>query len=66
MDNKKEPQAWTSDDIMRILLNPAYCLNPNPLVAEELWIAAVARLIKEEGAETVLQKLLDILRPAYR
>ena len=56
-------QPWTEDSVARTLINPNYCLPDPPVVAEEKWIKANARLVqKEMGAEFYLATLLSVLR----
>jgi hypothetical protein len=55
-------QEWTPDSVARTLINPGYCLSQPPVVDEEQWIKANARLIRELGAETYLATLLSVLR----
>jgi hypothetical protein len=37
-------QPWTEDSVARTLINPNYCLTDPPVVTEEKWIEANAKL----------------------
>jgi hypothetical protein len=58
------------NDLKEILANPYYAIvitkalseEHEPLVSEEDWIKANAKLIEEIGAEEWLRRLLDTLR----
>ncbi|XYH97134.1 hypothetical protein ACMHYB_09750 [Sorangium sp. So ce1128] len=58
------------DDVRRIMLNPFYAIQiapmlaepHDPMVTEEQWIAANARLIEEMGTEAWLRELLAVLK----
>jgi hypothetical protein len=54
-------EQWTADDIRRILTDPGYCLSVPPVIPEDQWIKAGARLI-EIRAEECLRLLLDHFR----
>lgn len=64
---------WTKKDVEHLLINPFYAVNLSadlfgehePLVSEEDWIAANARLIEEIGAAAWLEKLLAVLQGDY-
>jgi hypothetical protein len=43
-------------------MNPNYCLTGPPIVTEEKWIEANARLVQKMGAESYLATLLSVLR----
>jgi hypothetical protein len=47
-------QSWTQDSVTRTLIDPNYCLTDPPIVTEEKWIKANARLVQETGAESYL------------
>jgi uncharacterized protein (DUF362 family) len=51
-------QPWTEDSVTRTLINPNYCLTDPPVVTEEKWIEANARLVQKMGAESYLATLL--------
>jgi hypothetical protein len=53
---------WTPDSVSRTLMNPRYCLSDPPVVSEEQWIKANARLLQDMGAENYLLMLLSVLR----
>ena len=55
-------QPWTEDSVTRTLINPNYCLTDPPVVTEEKWIEANARLVEKMGAESYLTTLLSVLR----
>ncbi len=64
----EEAQAgFTGEDIQGMLTNPIYAgLGPYPaLIDDELYVAAAARLIREQGAEQFLVNLLAVLREAF-
>jgi hypothetical protein len=46
----------------KILANPMGCLSMPPVVDEDQWIAANARLIREMGSEAYLRQLLGIIK----
>ena len=41
---------------------PNYCLTDPPVVTEEKWIEANAKLVQKMGAESYLATLLSVLR----
>ncbi len=43
-------QPWTEDSVTRTLINPNYCLTDPPVVTEEKWIDANAKLVQKMGA----------------
>ena len=55
-------QPWTEDSVARTLINPNYCLIDSPIVTEEKWIKANARLVQKMGAEFYPATLLSVLR----
>jgi uncharacterized protein (DUF362 family) len=55
-------QPWTVDSVARILINPNYCLTDPPVVTEEKWIEANAKLVQKMGVEPYLATLLSVLR----
>ena len=56
-------QPWTEDSVARTLINPNYCLTDPPVVTEEKWIEANARLVQKDGrAKSYLATLLSVLR----
>lgn len=58
------------NDVKRMLANPYYAVvfdkalteEHEPLIAEEDWVKANAKLIEEIGAEEWLHRLLDVLK----
>jgi uncharacterized protein (DUF362 family) len=42
---------WTEDVVARTLINPNYCLTDPPVVTEEKWIEAIAKLVQKMGSE---------------
>jgi hypothetical protein len=56
---------WTATDIQRMLANPLYCLAEEPIISEEEWIKAGARLISEIGADKYLRLLLENVKTTY-
>jgi hypothetical protein len=55
-------QPWTEDSIAKTLINPNYCLTDPPVVTEEKWIKANAKLVQKMGIESYLTTLLCVLR----
>ena len=55
-------QPWTEDSVARTLINPNYCLTDPPVVTEEKWIEANAKLVQKIGVESYLATLLSVLR----
>ena len=55
-------QPWTEDSVARTLINPNYCLTDPPVVTEEKWIEANAKLVQKMGVEPYLATLLSVLR----
>jgi hypothetical protein len=55
-------QPWTDDSVTRTVINPNYCLTDPPVVTEEKWIEANARLVQKMGAESYLATLVSVLR----
>jgi len=55
-------QPWTEDSVARTLINPNYCLTDPPVLTEEKWIKANAKLVQKMGAESYLATLLGVLR----
>jgi uncharacterized protein (DUF362 family) len=47
-------QPWTEDSVARTLINPNYCLTDPPVVTEEKWIEANAKLVQKMGVEPYL------------
>jgi hypothetical protein len=62
--------TMTEDDVRRILLNPFYAIEiaptlaepHDPMISEDQWVAANAKLIQEIGAEEWLRELLTVLK----
>jgi len=55
-------QPWTEDSVARPHIKPNCCLTDPPVVAEEKWIRANARLVQKMGVEPYLATLLSVLR----
>ena len=55
-------QPWIEDSVGRTLINPNYCLTDPPVVTEEKWIEANAKLVQKMGVEPYLATLLSVLR----
>jgi hypothetical protein len=53
---------WTPEAVARTLMNPRYCLSDSPVVTDEIWIEANARLIDVMGPHTFPATLLSVLR----
>jgi hypothetical protein len=62
----ESPGEFTAEELRGILTNPIYAgLGPYPqIIADEVYIAAAARLIREQGPEQFLVNLLAVLREA--
>jgi hypothetical protein len=58
-----DQEPWTAERVREMMTNPIYCLSEPPIVAEDVWITAGVKLIREIGAEAYLRLLLDHLRP---
>jgi hypothetical protein len=60
-------QEHTPESIKGILINPIYTgVGPfPPLVKDEVWVSACAKLIEEEGSEQFLVNLLFVLRECF-
>ncbi len=62
--------VFSTNDLEKLLVSPFYCIQIDedltmehePLVSEELWIAANIVLIREIGAEKWLLQLLEVLQ----
>jgi hypothetical protein len=52
-------QPWTENPVARTLINPNYCLTDTPVVTEEKWIEANAKLAQKMGVEPYLATLLS-------
>ena len=77
MDRRKrnmEGRPFTEEEISKIVANPFYCLSSvhpifaqdhEPLISEEMWVAAAAAAIKDMGAEKFLRLLLENLKGNY-
>ncbi|MCW3817720.1 recombinase family protein [Micromonospora sp. DR5-3] len=64
---------WTPGDVAAMIGNPFYAVNidpdlavaHNPIISEEEWVAANARLIDDLGPEPYLRNLLAVLKGTY-
>ncbi|SCE95880.1 hypothetical protein GA0074695_2462 [Micromonospora viridifaciens] len=64
---------WTPGDVAAMIGNPFYAVNidpdlavaHDPIISEEEWVAANARLIDELGPEPYLRNLLAVLKGVY-
>lgn len=62
--------SMNEDELKKVLANPYYAINLDaslgeehePIISEEDWVKANAKLIKEIGEEDWLYRLLDALR----
>lgn len=63
----KRPLQLTKDEVAKLTVNPIFAgVGPYPAVISDAeWIAAVGRMISEQGAERVLTALLASLRDAF-
>jgi hypothetical protein len=48
-----------------MMTNPIYCLSEPAIVAEDVWVAAGVKLIREIGAEKYLHMVLSNLRQTF-
>lgn len=63
-------REWTPGGVSELVVNPFYaielaphlCAAHTPLVSEELWIDANAKVIREVGPEAYLRALLAVLK----
>jgi uncharacterized protein (DUF362 family) len=55
-------QPWPEDSVARTLINPNYCLTDPPVVTEEKWIEANAKLVQKMDVEPYLATSLSVLR----
>lgn len=55
---------WTPEDVEAVLMDPrnAGALGCPAIVPGEQWVKANAQLIKEQGSEVYLRKLLTLLQ----
>lgn len=64
---------WVRSGVTAMIGHPFYAMNidpdlavaDDPIISEEEWVAASARLIGELGPEPYLRNLLAILKGAY-
>ena len=65
--NDLEGRPWTEADVNKVVTNPVYAgIGPYPaIVPEDLWVEAVAKMIRDRGAEPVLRDILRNLREAF-
>jgi hypothetical protein len=64
---------WTPADVAGMIVNPFYAIEIDenltvphePIISEEEWVKANARLIEELGPEPYLRNLLSILKGNY-
>ena len=56
---------WTPEDVARVLINPCYALEPDPVITEDQWVRSNVKLIAELGAGQWLELLLDVLKGDY-
>ena len=69
--NNNFPANLSAADVRKVLCNPVYCLGrvapwisdpPPPIISEEQWIAAGAKMIEELGADDYLRLLIANLK----
>jgi len=65
--SRPDQGPWTPDQVRDTLRNPIYAGLGSylPIVGDEEWIKANARLIREEGPEQYLANLLRVLRDTF-
>jgi hypothetical protein len=58
----------SEDNIRGLICNPIYAgVGPFPrMIADEVWIGAAAKLIREEGPEQFLVNMLYVLRRSFQ
>lgn len=66
-DEHRPAIRWTEDDVADVLANPVYAgIGPYAAIVDErTWVRAVARIVKENGAEETLLRMLLLLREAF-
>jgi len=65
--------GWTPELVAKLMANPFYAIDiapelalpHEPILSEEMWVAANVRAIEEIGAEAWLQNLLSVLQGDY-
>ena len=60
-----DQEPWTAERVREMMTNPIYCLSEPPIVAEDVWVAAGVKLIREIGAEKYLHMVLSNLRQTF-
>jgi len=55
-------EKWTPEAVTRVLIDPRYTLAEPPVILEEQWIEANAKLIEQLGPQAYLSTLLGVLR----
>jgi hypothetical protein len=58
-------EPWTAERVREMMTNPIYCLSEPAIVAEDVWVAAGVKLIREIGAEKYLHMVLSNLRQTF-
>jgi hypothetical protein len=58
-------EPWTAERVREMMTNPIYCLSEPAIVAEDIWVAAGVKLIREIGAEKYLRMVLSNLRQTF-
>jgi hypothetical protein len=66
-------EDWTAGDVPSMIANPFYaitideglCLHHEPMISEDEWVKANAKLISELGPEPYLRHLLSVLKGNY-
>jgi hypothetical protein len=66
-------EGWTAGDVTGMIANPFYaitideglCLPHEPMISEDDWVKANAKLISELGPEACLRNLLAVLKGNY-
>jgi len=70
MSDENDENQWTPADVSAMIANPFYAVEfdpalaapHDPLVSEDQWVEANARLIDELGPRPYLRNLLAILK----
>ena len=71
MRENNVPANFSDADVRKVLCNPVYCLGhlapwvsdpPPPIISEEQWIAAGAKMIEQLGADEYLRLLIANLK----
>ena len=48
-----DQEPWTAERVREMMTNPIYCLTEPAIVAEDVWIGAGVKLIREIGERNI-------------